>query len=148
MIGSLLGGPMSDKLGRRMAMIVNAVLAGGSCLLLGACRLINNYPVFVIGRVLIGVSCGISSTVAPTYLSEIAPESKKGVFGTSFQLGVTIGIVVAQIFGLEWILGTNDNWPWALALGAAPAVLQILLGFISPESPSWLAGQGDMGKRW
>jgi len=145
MIGSLLGGPMSDKLGRRMAMIVNAVLAGGSCLLLGACRLINNYPVFVIGRVLIGVSCGISSTVAPTYLSEIAPESKKGVFGTSFQLGVTIGIVVAQIFGLEWILGTNDNWPWALALGAAPAVLQILLGFISPESPSWLAGQGDIG---
>ena len=148
MIGSLVGGPMSDSMGRKKAMILNAVLAGLSCILLGACRIINNYPVFVAGRVLIGISCGISSTVAPTYLSEIAPESKKGVFGTSFQLGVTIGIVVAQIFGLEWIFGTNDLWPICLALGAAPAATQIVLGFISPESPAWLAGKGDMGKGW
>merc|ERR1712050_626895 len=105
MIGSLIGGPMSDSMGRKKAMILNAVLAGLSCILLGACRIINNYPVFVAGRVLIGISCGISSTVAPTYLSEIAPASKKGLFGTSFQLGVTIGIVVAQIFGLEWLFG-------------------------------------------
>jgi len=101
--------------------------------------------VFVAGRVLIGISCGVSSTVAPTYLSEIAPPNKKGLFGTSFQLGVTVGIVVSQVFGLEWIFGTNENWPVCLALGAAPAVLQILLCFLSPESPSWLAGRGDMG---
>lgn len=144
MIGSLLGGPMSDKLGRVKAMLINAILAGAACLLLGACRIINNYPVFVAGRVLIGISCGVSSTVAPTYLSEIAPPNKKGLFGTSFQLGVTIGIVVSQVFGLEWIFGTNENWPICFALGAAPAVLQILLTFISPESPAWLAGRGDI----
>ena len=143
-------GPMQIIIGPvvkiQFRMILNAILAGASCLLLGACRMINSYPVFVVGRVLIGISCGISSTVAPIYLAEIAPKNKKGLFGSSFNLGITIGIVVAQIFGLEWVFGTNDSWPINLALGAAPAVSQVLLGIFSPESPAWLAGQGDMGK--
>jgi len=57
---------------------------------------------------------------------------------------VTIGIVVAQIFGLEWILGTNDLWPYALAAGAVPAAAQILIAMISPESPAWLAANGKV----
>merc|ERR1739848_39704 len=114
---------------------MNAILAIGSCLLLGASRIIGSYWVLVIGRTLVGINAGINSTVAPVYLSEIAPESKKGVFGTCFQLGVTVGIVIAQIFGLEWFLGTNALWPYVLAAGCVPAVLQILAAIFAPESP-------------
>ena len=146
MIGSLIGGPLSDRIGRKPTMILNAVLAIATCALLGASEAINSYAAFVIGRVLIGINTGINSTVAPCYLSEIAPESKKGMFGTSFQFGVVLGIVVSQALGLEWIFGTMDLWPYALGCGAVPALLQIVLALLSPESPKWLASNGKMAK--
>ena len=47
----------------------------------------------------------------PMYVSEIAPLTLRGCFGTVNQLAVTIGILVSQILGIEDILGTEDGWP-------------------------------------
>jgi len=48
---------------------------------------------------------GIGNTIAPMYLSEIAPFSQRGAFGTLHQLLVTAGIFLSSVFGLKELLG-------------------------------------------
>ena len=58
--------------------------------------------------------------------------------GTVSQLGVTIGLLLSQILGLPVILGTDDGWPFLLGVAFIPAVLQLLLLPLCPESPRYL----------
>jgi len=48
---------------------------------------------------------GLANTIAPMYLSEIAPVNYRGAFGTLHQLLVTGGIFLSSVFGLKEILG-------------------------------------------
>lgn len=72
------------------------------------------------------------------YISEIAPLNLRGGLGTVNQLAVTIGLLLSQVLGIEQILGTNDGWPVLLGLAICPAILQLLLLPICPESPRYL----------
>lgn len=58
--------------------------------------------------------------------------------GTVNQLAVTIGLLLSQVLGIEQILGTNDGWPVLLGLAICPAILQLILLPICPESPRYL----------
>jgi SP family facilitated glucose transporter-like MFS transporter 1 len=60
------------------------------------------------------------------------------ISGTVSQLGVTIGLLLSQILGLPIILGTKDGWPFLLGVAFIPAVLQLLLLPMCPESPRYL----------
>lgn len=60
------------------------------------------------------------------------------VSGTVSQLGVTIGLLLSQILGLPVILGTKEGWPFLLGVAFIPAVLQLLLLPLCPESPRYL----------
>ena len=143
-IGGLIGGPFSDKFGRKTTMIWNAIFAFILCLLLGATRFIGNYPIFVIARTLIGLQAGITSSAAPVYLNEVTPEEEYGKFGTGFSLVVCSGILFSQVSGLTWLLGTNDLWPYTFIVGMVPVVINLCLAFVCPESPSWLARHGKI----
>lgn len=57
---------------------------------------------------------GINSGAAPLYLSEIAPTSLRGFAGVFNQLAITSGVLVSQILGLDFVLGTKDLWPYDL----------------------------------
>lgn len=72
------------------------------------------------------------------YISEIAPLNLRGGLGTVNQLAVTIGLLLSQVLGVEQILGTNDGWPVLLGLAICPAILQLILLPICPESPRYL----------
>lgn len=48
---------------------------------------------------------GLSTSLVPLYLSEIAPASWKGVMGVTFPMGMCIGVLVSQIMGMDSILG-------------------------------------------
>lgn len=72
------------------------------------------------------------------YISEIAPLNLRGGLGTVNQLAVTIGLLLSQVLGIEQILGTNDGWPVLLGLAICPAVLQLILLPLCPESPRYL----------
>ncbi|CAH1954470.1 unnamed protein product [Acanthoscelides obtectus] len=72
------------------------------------------------------------------YISEISPLNLRGGLGTVNQLAVTIGLLLSQVLGIEQILGTNDGWPLLLGLAVVPALLQLVLLPICPESPRYL----------
>ena len=68
----------------------------------------------------------------PLYITEIAPVKIRGGLGTVNQLAVTAGILASQALGLDVALGSDDLWPWLLALGAVvPAAIQVRQFLIS-----------------
>uniref|UniRef100_A0A3B5MR04 Solute carrier family 2 member 3b n=2 Tax=Xiphophorus couchianus TaxID=32473 RepID=A0A3B5MR04_9TELE len=138
MIGSLSVGVIVNKFGRRKSMLFSNSLAllGGS--LMGLSSLSRSFEMIIIGRLVIGVFCGLCTGLTPMYLGEISPTALRGAFGTLHQLGVVVGILVAQIFGLEAALGSDRLWPLLLALTILPAVIQSAMLPFCPESPRYL----------
>uniref|UniRef100_A0A8C1C3N2 Solute carrier family 2 member 3b n=1 Tax=Cyprinus carpio carpio TaxID=630221 RepID=A0A8C1C3N2_CYPCA len=138
MIGSLSVGTLVDKLGRRKSMLLSNILALIGGLLMGLSKLCNSYELIIVGRLVIGAFCGLCTGLTPMFVGEIAPTALRGAFGTLHQLGVVIGILIAQILGLESLLGSQSLWPLLLALTAVPAVLQSIMLIFCPESPRYL----------
>lgn len=138
MIGCPLGSWLSEKRGRRGALLLNSLVGIIGALLLGFCHLADSYEMLAIGRLLIGVNCGLATTVAPTYVSEVAPVRLRGGFGTVNQLAVTFGLVISQVLGIDSVLGTADRWSILLGLAVIPSAVQLLALITCPESPRYL----------
>uniref|UniRef100_A0A3P8T4L8 Solute carrier family 2, facilitated glucose transporter member 4 n=1 Tax=Amphiprion percula TaxID=161767 RepID=A0A3P8T4L8_AMPPE len=138
MLSSFCVGFVSEWLGRRKAMLINNLFAfiGGS--MMGMSKLCRSFEMMILGRFIIGAYCGLASGLTPMYVGEIAPTSLRGALGTLHQLAIVTGILIAQILGLESLLGSEDLWPVLLGLTVVPTVLQMGLLPFCPESPRFL----------
>jgi MFS family permease len=88
-------------------------------------------------RFLAGVYSGLFSGILPLYLSECSCKNLRGITGAMNQFSIVIGILVANIIGLKQLLGTNELWPFLVALTFVPAIIHLCLLFTS-ESPKYL----------
>ncbi|XP_070702119.1 solute carrier family 2, facilitated glucose transporter member 3a, partial [Pempheris klunzingeri] len=138
MVGSFSVGVMADRFGRRRSMFLVNCLAVIGGLLMGFSTICSSYEMVIAGRLVIGLFCGLFTGLTPMYVGEVSPTPLRGAFGTLHQLGVVVGILIAQIFGLEALLGSAKLWPLLLALTVVPAVLQCILLPFCPESPRFL----------
>uniref|UniRef100_A0A2K5E2D2 Solute carrier family 2, facilitated glucose transporter member 3 n=1 Tax=Aotus nancymaae TaxID=37293 RepID=A0A2K5E2D2_AOTNA len=138
MIGSFSVGLFVNRFGRRNSMlIVNLLAIAGGCLM-GLCKVAESVEMLILGRLVIGLFCGLCTGFVPMYIGEISPTALRGAFGTLNQLGIVVGILVAQIFGLEFILGSEKLWPVLLGFTILPAILQSAALPFCPESPRFL----------
>ncbi|XP_007439059.1 solute carrier family 2, facilitated glucose transporter member 3-like [Python bivittatus] len=138
MIGSFSVGLFVNRFGRRNSMLLVNVLAIVGGVLMGLSRLANAVEMMIIGRFVIGVFCGLCTGFVPMYISEVSPTALRGAFGTLHQLGIVVGILVAQIFGLNVIMGTETLWPLLLGFTVVPALLQCVALPFCPKSPRFL----------
>src|SRR5580692_7349789 len=134
-VGSLLGGWPADRFGRKATLLWIGVLyfvgAVGS-------GLATNVSVFIVARVIGGLGIGISTVVAPLYISEIAPPKYRGRLAGMFQFNIVFGILIAFVSN-ALLAGVGENaWRWMLGVAAFPSLLYALLCFGLPESPRWL----------
>jgi MFS transporter, SP family, arabinose:H+ symporter len=134
-IGALIGGWPTDRLGRRTTLLWLGVLYLVSSL---GSALAPNVYVFFIARVIGGLGIGISTVVAPLYISEIAPPKHRGRLAGMFQFNIVFGIVVAYASNrLLDVLGENA-WRWMLGVAAIPSLVYTIFCLTIPESPRWL----------
>ncbi|XP_054855829.1 solute carrier family 2, facilitated glucose transporter member 3-like isoform X1 [Eublepharis macularius] len=138
MIGSFSVGLFVNRFGRRNSMLLVNILAiiGGT--LMGFSKLAKAVEMLIVGRFIIGLFCGLCTGFVPMYISEVSPTALRGAFGTMNQLGVVVGILVAQVFGLEVIMGTKMLWPLLLGFTIILAILQCAALPFCPESPRFL----------
>jgi MFS transporter, SP family, arabinose:H+ symporter len=134
-VGSLLGGWPADRFGRKATLLWIGVLyfvgAVGSALA-------PDVATFIIARVIGGLGIGISTVVAPMYISEIAPPRYRGRLAGMFQFNIVFGILIAFISN-ALLAGVGENaWRWMLGVAAFPSVLYAVFCFALPESPRWL----------
>ncbi|XP_056421145.1 solute carrier family 2, facilitated glucose transporter member 2 [Hyla sarda] len=150
LVSSFFVGWIADKLGRIKAMMaVNSLAVLGS-LLMGLAPLGQAHALVIAGRLITGLYCGLSSGLVPIYIGEISPTSLRGALGTLHQFGIVCGILISQIVGLDFILGTKDLWPVLLGLSGVPSVIQTILLFFCPESPRYAyikLGKEEVAKR-
>ncbi|NWR61756.1 GTR3 protein, partial [Bucorvus abyssinicus] len=138
MIGSFSVSLFVNRFGRRNSMLLVNILAFAGGILMAFSKIAKAVEMLIIGRFIIGVFCGLCTGFVPMYISEVSPTSVRGAFGTLNQLGIVVGILVAQIFGLESIMGTETLWPLLLGFTVLPAILQCVALLFCPESPRFL----------
>jgi len=134
-VGSLIGGWPADRFGRKATLLWIGVLyfvgAVGS-------GLATNVEIFIVARVIGGLGIGISTVVAPMYISEIAPPQHRGRLAGMFQFNIVFGILIAFVSN-ALLAGIGENaWRWMLGVAAFPSLLYALFCIGLPESPRWL----------
>ncbi|XP_039697927.1 solute carrier family 2, facilitated glucose transporter member 5 isoform X3 [Pteropus medius] len=137
-IGSLMVGILVNKLGRKGTLLLNNIFSIVPAILMGCSEIAKSFEIIILSRLLVGICAGLSSNVVPMYLGELAPKNLRGALGVVPQLFITVGILVAQIFGLQSLLANEEGWPILLGLTGIPAAMQLLLLPFFPESPRYL----------
>jgi SP family sugar:H+ symporter-like MFS transporter len=112
---------------------------------------ISDWVQIMMGRFIAGWGVGALSAAVPVYQSETAPKEIRGTLVATYQLLITLGILVAYCFsiatrsantdGANWRIVVALGWLWALILGVGILFM--------PESPRWLVAKGryDEAKR-
>ncbi len=134
-IGAMIGGLPTEKLGRRKTLLGVGVLYMFSAL--GSAFAPEVYS-FMFFRFIGGVGIGISTIAAPLFISEISPPAYRGRLAGMFQFNIVFGILLAYLSNaLLGEIGRNA-WRWMLGVETIPALLYTLFSFGLPESPRWL----------
>ncbi|XP_012524174.1 solute carrier family 2, facilitated glucose transporter member 1 isoform X2 [Monomorium pharaonis] len=145
--GSLIASWLSDRFGRKGALSVGNLCGIAGAILFILVRVMNSVELFLIGRVFVGLSGGLATALLPMYMTEIAPLKLRGAVGVLCQLGITSGVLMGQIAGLETVLGTTESWHIMLAFFSPLCLLALLLTITLPESPKYLyVTKGEQGK--
>jgi len=139
--GAFFSGRLADRFGRKPMMLMTALLF----LIAAICSAIaSNYIELAGYRFIGGIAIGMASTLAPIYISEIAPPSFRGRLGMMQQLAIVIGILIAFISNYlianasYSFLTTDNHWRFMLGAAALPSLLFFFLLLLVPESPRWL----------
>lgn len=135
-VGALLGGIPSDRLGRKKTLFVIGILFLLSSL---GSAISPDVVTFMVFRFLGGLAIGSSSVTAPLYISEIAPAESRGRLVALFQFNIVFGILMAYVANyLLRDIGGDDAWRWMLGWVALPSLLFSISVLFIPESPRWL----------
>jgi sugar porter (SP) family MFS transporter len=133
MVGAIVGGILSDRLGRRVTLLWSGVIfIVGSIL----APLSPNVGALIAARSLLGFAIGFTSVTAPVYVSELSPPQLRGTLIGMYQFALTLGIVFANLVGY-WFAAAQ-SWRLMFATGVLPALVFLALVFTVPESPRWL----------
>lgn len=134
-IGAIFGSFPTNILGRKKTLISIGILFFVSSI---GTAFANDPIFFSIFRFLGGIGIGVSTIVAPTYVSEIAPAKDRGKLVALYQFNIVFGILIA--FTSNYFLQDigENSWRWMLGIQVFPSLVYTLLVFGIPESPRWI----------
>ena len=153
--GALSAGVLSERLGRKRALLISAAVFAASALGTGMAQSVTE---FVMWRVAGGVAIGMASALSPIYIAEVAPAARRGQLVCLNELTIVLGILGAQV--VNWLiagpidpnatpLDLKDSWNGLIGwrrmfeAGFVPAAVFLVGLLFIPESPRWLAKRGE-----
>ncbi len=152
-IGGIISGFMSNRLGRKNTLLTAAFLFFLSALGSGYPETLfftkGNPSVgllltFNFYRIIGGIGVGMASAVSPMYISEISPANIRGRLVSFNQFAIIFGMLVVYFVNwgiakgqsVDWINSTG--WRYMFASEAIPAALFGILLLLVPETPRYL----------
>ncbi len=156
--GVLVAGMLSDFLGRKLTMLIAALLFTVSAV---GCAVCHGFSDLIAYRIIGGVGIGIVSIVSPIYISEVSPARVRGTMVSLYQLFITLGFLLAYLVNYLILRGAliasagtslsdrmfnGEYWRGMLGCETLPDVLFLLAILFIPESPRWLVVKGRSSK--
>jgi predicted MFS family arabinose efflux permease len=132
MVFALLTGPISDRVGRRPVLLAGS---GSMLVFLLLHSLAHGYAWLLVVRALTGVSGGLLTGVAVSYIGDYFPYERRGWAAGWVMTGFAFGQILALPAGT--ILASSHGFRAPFLLFAAPmasSFLLVLLGFPRPAS--------------
>ncbi len=138
MVAAPFVGPLADRYSRKLIIVMGAVFWSGLTLLTAVT---HTYGELLLRHTLVGVGEATFVTIAPTFVADLFPESKRGrIFGI-FYLAIPCGTAAGYLLG-GW-LGPMHGWRFPFYIAAVPGFLLALAVWFLPEPPR---GQFDSQK--
>ncbi|WP_340115005.1 sugar porter family MFS transporter [Maribellus mangrovi] len=134
-VGAIFGSIPTNRLGRKKTLVSIGALFFISAL--GSAVATDPY-IFAALRFVGGLGIGVSTVVAPSYVSEIAPPNQRGKLVALYQFNIVFGILIAYVSNFLLKDVGENAWRWMLGVEAIPAFIYSLLVLKVPESPRWL----------
>ncbi len=141
-VGALIGGWLSDKIGRRAIFLSTMVMF---IILALAQAFVPNMIWLVVIRLLLGIPLGSDISNGYTYIMEFLPKGQREVMGNRWQFMFAVGEIVAlAIIAVFLVLQLPHDLIWrvTLGLGALPAAIIFVLRYNLPETAIWLIRRG------
>ncbi|MFD9664298.1 MFS transporter [Rhodococcus sp. NPDC059968] len=138
-VGSVIGGRLADRFGRKRTMVVATIFYSVCSLLSAASTGIYDLALY---RVLTG--CGLMATtvVLLTYVSEMFPSAKRGRVQATVSAVSLLG-VPAMAWLSRWIVPMGPSaWRAIFILGGMGLLAALVSVKVLPESVRWLESQG------
>ena len=135
-LGAIFGAIPNDRLGRKKTLVFIGVLYTISAI---GSSMASDPWIFALFRFIGGIGVGASTIAAPSFISEIAPQEKRGRLVATYQFNIVFGILIAFVSNAllaKYI--SNDAWRWMIGIEALPAIIYTVMMFAIPESPRWL----------
>jgi MFS family permease len=143
-IFGLLGGYLTDRLGRRRVLVWSILIYAFSACGAGYA---TSLPMLLALRCLTFVGVCVEFVAAVAWLAELFPEPKRRekVIGYTQAFSSLGGLMVSTVFrlaseygaALPGIHGSHEPWRYTLISGLIPAIPLILIRPFLPESPEW-----------
>mmetsp|Transcript_2401 Transcript_2401/g.3759 ORF Transcript_2401/g.3759 Transcript_2401/m.3759 type:complete len:492 (-) Transcript_2401:131-1606(-) len=135
MTGTLILGPLGDKVGRRPVFL----LAGTIITVFGVLTsFVTNFVGMVLVRFCVGLGIG-GLTVPYDILAEFLPTETRARYLLMLDYFWTAGVVLVTVIAY-FTIGAGISWRVYVLICAIPCLASVVLGiFLVPESPRWLA---------
>lgn len=137
--GGMLGGTVSDRLGRRPLFTLNIAAFVVFSLLQGTC---SGLVLLVTLRFLLGVAVGADYPIATSYVAEFMPRKLRGPVLSGLILAWWVGYTASYAVGYGLSFFPDISWRIMLVSSAIPSIVLFCLRMGLPESPRWLVQQG------
>ncbi|MBV9516682.1 MAG: MFS transporter [Hyphomicrobiales bacterium] len=142
LIGALLGGWLSDKIGRRIMFLSTMIMF---IVLALAQAFVPSVSWLVVVRFLLGLPLGSDISTGYTYIMEAMPRGDREVMGNRWQFMFAIGeVLTLAVIAVFIVMELPPEWIWrvTLGLGALPAFVILVMRHDLPETAVWLIRQG------
>lgn len=127
-LGAALIGPLSDRFGRRMPLILCVL---GFSIFTFIFPLMPNEWFMLLARFVAGLGLGGCMPVAITMMQEAASESRKSRASTLTMTGYHAGAVIASLAAIF----AGQHWTWLFYIGGIlGAIMVVLMWFKLPET--------------
>jgi MFS family permease len=142
LVGALIGGWLSDKIGRRVMFLVTMTLF---VVLALAQAFVTSITALIVIRFLLGVPLGSDISTGYTYIMESMAKGQREVMGNRWQFMFAVGeVLTLAVIAVFLVLNINHETVWrvTLGLGALPALIILFLRHDVPETAVWLVQKG------
>jgi len=133
LLGCVIGGPLADRFGRRLAILLDCIPLIVGWLLTWQAQCLDH---LYIARAITGVGIGAGVPIASMYLREISTPELRGTLTILMPAAANTGNL------LMYILGSLLPWRLTTLPGAILPLLPIVLVYFLPETPVWLLSRG------